>query len=490
MKSAPALLLALLLSACVPVTRPAPAPAPSGLATALDSIFADTAFAHAHWGVLVRSAATGATLYDLDSRKAFVPASAMKLLTGAAALAALGPDYRYRTTMSATGPVSAGTLRGDLVVRGSGDPTLSARFSPDDPRAPLRAWADSLRSRGITRVAGGIIGVDSAFSGPPIGLGWAWDDLAESYGAEGGALQFNEGVVRLQLVPSRTVGAPAVAIVEPATQFVRVHNQVVTVAAGTPPRLEVARDPAGPAVTIGGTVPAGGEAVERVVAVRDAADYFLAVLRETLREGGVAVEGQALVAEEWAEARTPAAERLLFSYDSPPMRDILPAMMKPSQNWIAETLLRTVGRERRGEGSAAAGAVVVDSLLRAWSISTDALRMADGSGLSRYDQLTPELLVQLLARMRADPAWELWYSSLPSAGQSGTLANRMQESPLRGRVRAKTGSMSGIRALAGYLEADSGELLIFAIVVNNHARSGPAVDRVVERALERVARGR
>jgi hypothetical protein len=171
----PAALLALLflLPSCVPAARPVSAPGPSTLAAALDSVFADTALQHAHWGVLVKSLATGETLYQRDAGKAFVPASAMKLVTGAVALSTLGPDYRFRTTFAAAGPVRAGVLQGDLVVRGGGDPTLSERFSPDDARGAMRAWADSLRSRGITRIAGGIVGVDSAFSGAPLGAGWA-----------------------------------------------------------------------------------------------------------------------------------------------------------------------------------------------------------------------------------------------------------------------------------------------------------------------------
>lgn len=223
-------------------------------------------------------------------------------------------------------------------------------------------------------------------------------------------------------------------------------------------------------------------AITLTVAVRDPAGYFLAVLRETLREAGVTVEGQALTAGEWPEARDPA-ERPLFTHSSPPLREIVPAMMQPSQNWIAETLLRTVGRERRGEGSARAGAAVADSVLRAWELPVDGFRMADGSGLSRYDLVTPELFVALLARMRSDPLRELWYASLPTAGESGTLENRMRGSPLRGRVHAKTGTLSGVRSLAGYLETPASGTLAFAVIVNHHTRSAAAADRVVEAAL-------
>src|SRR5690606_16003269 len=133
------------------------------------------------------------------------------------------------------------------------------------------------------------------------------------------------------------------------------------------------------------------------------------------------------------------------------LREILPAMLKPSQNGIAETLLRTLGRELRGEGSGAAGAAVADSLFRLWGLDPAPMRFADGSGLSRYDLVSPELLVGVLSHMRRSPNWELWYAALPVAGVDGTLADRMREPPLRGNVHAKTGTLSGVRALSGYL---------------------------------------
>jgi D-alanyl-D-alanine carboxypeptidase/D-alanyl-D-alanine-endopeptidase (penicillin-binding protein 4) len=353
----------------------------------------------------------------------------------------------------------------------------------------MRAWADSLRAHGISRIEGGIIGVDSAFSGPPLGAGWAWDDLGEDYAAEFGALQFNEGVVGVQVVPGRTVGQPAIVVLDPPTQYVRVENAVVTAARGAPPRLEITREPAGPRITVAGRIPADSAYLMGAVAVRDPPGYFLSVLRETLREEGIAVEGQALNASEWPAPRSPASDVPLFSYASPPLREILPAMLKPSQNWIAETLLHTLGHELRGTGSAEAGEAVVDSVFRHWQLPVDGLRQADGSGLSRYDLVTPELLVALLAHMRQSPNWELWYASLPVGGVDGTLANRMKSPPLHANVHAKTGTLTGVRSLSGYLTTTSGEPVVFSILINHHLHGAHEVDAVVDAALALVAAG-
>ncbi len=488
---AAAVLLAALLAACAPAMRSAPAPGsptPSRLAlsAALDSVFADTALAHAHWGVLVRSLDTGETLYRQNPAKTFLPASNMKLVTGAMALEALGPEFRFRTRVLAAGPVRDGALRGDLVVVGGGDPTISARFGGDDARAVLRSWADSLRAHGVTRIEGAIVAIDTAFDRRLAGRGWAWDDLDAAYAAEVSGLEFNEGTLQVRVFPAERVGAPGIVVLDPPTGYAPIVNRTVTVAPGAAARLDVERDLTGPAVVVTGQVPAD-TSLRASVAVRDPTRYFVAVLRETLREAGVAVDGPALVpGDRDEELGTPAATTPLFTFHSPPLREILPAMMKPSQNQIAEILLKTLGRELRREGSAAAGEAAIDSLLRTRGIDPRALVMADGSGLSRYDLVTPELLVELLAMMTRSPSWELWYSALPVAGVDGTLERRLVGTAGEGRVHAKTGTLTGVRALSGYLTTAGGERLAFSMLVNHHLLSSRDADRVVDAALLRI----
>jgi D-alanyl-D-alanine carboxypeptidase/D-alanyl-D-alanine-endopeptidase (penicillin-binding protein 4) len=177
----------------------------------------------------------------------------------------------------------------------------------------------------------------------------------------------------------------------------------------------------------------------------------------------------------------------LFVHLSPPLREILPGMMKPSQNVIAETLLLTMGRELRDESTARGGTAVVDSLLKAWEISPSLHRMEDGSGLSRYNLASPALLVGVLERMDQSEFREDWLASLPIAGRDGTIADRMRDPPLLDQVLAKTGTLSGIRALSGYLTGRRGERLVFSILVNNHVVSSADADRVTEAALVRIA---
>lgn len=471
----------------------APAAGPAAgdrLAVALDSIFADTSLAHAHLGIEVRAAGSGETLYERNSERLFVPASNMKLVTGAAALEALGPDFTFQTDIRAAGTIRNGVLNGNLVVLGRGDPTLSERFY-DDPRDVFRTWADSLRAHGITRVAGSLVGVDSFFPGPNLGAGWSWDDLEAYYSTEYGALQFNEGAIRVDVYPAREPGMPAIVVLDPASQYVQVSNRTVTRPPGGETGVTISREPVGAGLVVTGAIAADTTSVGRDIAVRNPTMFFLAAMRETLREAGISVEGPAMAADELPEEDLTVARAMpLFVHRSRSLRDILPGMMKPSQNWIAETLLLTVGAERRGVGTAREGIVAVDSMVADWGLDAAELKMADGSGLSRYNLVSPDFLADLLVRMSASANAELWLQSLPVAGEDGTLARRMRDAPLERNVRGKTGTLSGVRSLSGYLDTASGDRLIFSTMVNNHARSAATVDRMVEAALEVVARKR
>jgi len=490
-RSSLSLLLLAAAAACAPApaaVAPAPAPARAPLAAALDSLFSDTALAHAHWGVEVRSGRTGEVLYRRNAERMFVPASNMKIITGAAVLEALGPEYRYRTAVEAAGSVSGGVLLGSLVVRGSGDPTLSARFG-GDARAVFRAWADSLKARGITRVTGSVVGVDDVFDDVALGRGWPWDDLEAYYSAEVGGLLYNEGVIDVRVSPGARPGEPGRVDLVPATAYVPVENRTTTGAPGSRPTLRLSRAAAGPGVVVQGSLPADTAGITESIAIRDNTLYFATVLREVLGEAGVRVEGAAVDADALPGGGAALAATPLFTHASPPMREVLAAFLKPSQNQIGEILLKTLGRELRGEGSARAGVSAVDSLVRLWGVEPRGLRQADGSGLSRYNLVTPAALISILAHMDRSPHREVWLAALPVGGVDGTLRSRFRGTPAEGRVRAKTGTLSGVRSLSGYAPA-AGETVLFSMMVNHHVLSARDADRVIDAAVLRILSGR
>jgi serine-type D-Ala-D-Ala carboxypeptidase/endopeptidase (penicillin-binding protein 4) len=481
-------LFLILVGGCAPLrTAPgAPAAAAPTLAAELDSLLADSLFLDAHWGVLVRSLSSGETLYARNAERNFVPASALKMVTGAAALELLGPEHRFRTEILTSAPVRDGVLRGDLVVRGGGDPTLSGRFH-ETPRALFRAWADSLRSQGIRRVSGAVVGLDGVFADPPFGRGWMWDDLDAPYAAEIGGLVFNEGATLLRVHPSRRAGGPAIISAEPASGYVRIVNRVITGEAGDSAWLQVTREPAGPGMIVTGRIPPD-TFLTRAVAVREPARYFATVLRETLREAGIPVDGPIFVEGDRTIGEMDAgALRPLFVHRSPPLAEILPAMMHPSQNLMAEMLLRSLGSEVAGSGTAVAGAGAVQRFLAMRGVRP-AGRIADGSGLSTYNLISPRTVAELLETMAGGTHAEVWREALPAAGVHGTLANRLRGTPLEGSVRAKTGTLTGVRALAGYLPTEAGDTLVFVFLVNSHTRAAAQADRVIDAALLRLHR--
>ncbi len=454
----------------------------SALAAGIDSALADPAFARASWGIVVQSLGDGAVLYRRNAERLFLPASNLKLLTAAAALARLGADFRWTTTVLARGARRGDTLAGDLVVAGRGDPTFSADAMGDssDVLRSLRPWADSLEARGVRVIRGRVVGDASLFTDPPLGRGWPWDDLDADYSAPVGALQFNESVAWIMATPAAAPGRPVTLALQPPDAPLHVYNAAMTAPADSNiDRLSWSRAPFGDSVGVSGGLSAGQPPQRLPVSVPDPTRYFVAALTEALTEGGIAVQGGLVL----PVPPYPAPGDTLFVWHSPPLSTVLPLFLKPSQNQIGETLLRTLGAEAGGAGSVDSGRAVVRSVLTDFGVPPDAYVMQDGSGLSRYDHVAPEALARLLAALAQRPDFPAIYAALPIAGVDGTLATRMQGTAAAGNVHAKTGSLMGVRTLSGYVRDADGESLVFVMLVNGFT----VPQRVVEAAQDRIA---
>ena len=389
----------------------------------IDSLTSQPEFRNAQWGVLVVNPRTGDTLYSKNAGKLFMPASNMKIITSAAALTLLGPDYRYRTTFLTDGEVRDSLLDGNLLVIGRGDPTVSDRMR-GTATTVMDALADSLRAHRIRQISGSLARVGNAFPDSIYGYGWEWDDLGEYYGAGVDELIFNEGMSPTTLRP--------------------------------PP--DTARD----SLYSG---PAKDPAKAYLDALHDA------LVRKSIRMDGTVRDGI---------LPTPFKMDTLFVLVSPPLREILPALMKPSQNQIAEILLRTIGLERAGLGKADTARKIVGQQLLAWGVQPDGFVIRDGSGLSDQDLLTPETIVRVLDRIQRDTAFATYYNSMPIAGVDGTIDTRMKGTPAEGNVHAKTGTLAKARSLSGFVTTADGERLIFSILANNTTTPGSAVTHVAD----------
>ncbi len=437
-------------------------------------------FRSAQWGILIVDPARGDTLYSRNAGKLFMPASNMKVVTGAVALAKLGADFRFRTSFGVAGVVRDGVLDGDLVVTGRGDPTVSDTAQNGDAIAWLGAIADSLAAYGIREISGDVVAGADLFTDPIHGWGWPWDGLFDDDMVGVDALMFNLGSCRIRLAAGAAVGDTALATLRHAIGYPRLIVRMTTVAQPAGVQLSVDDDTIAGTITLSGTIALGRDTL-LAISYPQPRDAYLAALRTALRTRGVAISARRL---------SPAAQtaaRPLFFVSSRPLRELMPMMQKPSQNQIAEILLKTLGLERGGAGRADSGAAVVGRQLMAWGASGDGFVVRDGSGLSRYDYLSPETLVRTMAAMRRDTAFAIYYSALPIAGVDGTMRNRLKGTAAQGNVRAKTGFISNARSLSGYVTTVDGRMLIFTVLCNNWTARRSAIDAVQDAIALRLA---
>lgn len=449
----------------------------------LDKILANPVLAHGYWGVLVTSLKSDEVLYELNAHRLFIPASNMKIVTLAAAADRLGWPFRYTTTLRARGRINGGRLEGDLLVAGSGDPSLMQ----EESAALFDTWAERLKTAGVRSIDGRIIGDDNAFDDDGLGFGWSWDDLVEDYSAGVSALQFNEGSIRVTIAPGPSIGDYAAIAVDPASSGTIVDSDLLTVAADAPARIEASRLPGSTRLVLRGSVPLGSAPRVRAVSVDNPTLFFASALRAALIARGIDVRGAAVDIDDVHGAPSSSDGTVVATYDSPPLSTLAVRLMKESQNLYAETLLKTLGAVS-GTATFAAGRMAVQSTLAQWGVAPGELIDRDGSGLSRYDFVTPAALVTILTHIaRDDRLRGPFEATLPIAGRDGTLANRMKGTSAEGNARAKTGSMTGVRTLSGYVATADGEPLVWSIMANNFETAPDVVNAAADAIVVRLA---
>lgn len=435
--------------------------------------------------VKVNSLDTGRTLFEENGEKLLHPASNMKIYTVAAALDRLSPDFRFKTSAyTPMLPDAAGTIRGDLIIYGRGDPSFAASFNNGDYYKAIDDFAARIATAGVKRIEGNIIGDESYFTGGRLGYGWEWDDLQWYYGAEISALTVNDNSLDLFVKPGMDVGAQAVVTTGPVTPLVSIVNRATTSPRGTRRNIRVVRPLGTNTIEITGSVPLGLDATGKgqigSIAVPNPALVFVYMLRSSLASKGVAITGQSQTIDARGRAGLPLRIESLVeiaSVQSPPLSVVGSLTMKPSQNLYTELLLRTLGKTAAPNGTISSperttvdeGIEAIKTFLRGAGIEPRGqFVMADGSGLSRHNYITANGTTQLLTYMSTHRYANAFRDSLPIAGVDGTLRNRMKGTPAMGNLRAKTGTISGVASLSGYVTSAAGERLVFSIILNNH----------------------
>lgn len=461
---------------------PKPLDSLAALQTRFAEQLAQPRSAAAAWGIKIISLETGRTLFETNAHKLLKPASNAKLFTGALALDRLGPDFRSRTSLYASArPDAAGTLAGDLIVFGRGDPSLAARFHAGDYSQALDSLASALLTAGVKRIQGDLIGDESYFRGPPLGIGWSWDDLQNSYGAEVSALTVEDNVMDIILRPGRAPGEPCRLTRKPDTAFLNFINHTTTVAKGGTRPIQLYRPLGENTVHLFGSLATEDPAHVDAVAVHQPALWAVTLLKEALAKRGLTVAGK-VRSVNWLERDAAPFDYSqlveIAAVNSRPLSEILGKMLKPSQNLYAQLLLLQVGARTqkaatRQETTEDLGLRALASFLTEAGVNRGEVLLEEGSGLSRGGLVTPNATVTLLRHLARHRHAAVFRDALPIAGVDGTLRTRFKDTAAEKNVVAKTGTLRFVNALSGYATSAAKEPLAFSILLNNYSPSDP-----------------
>jgi serine-type D-Ala-D-Ala carboxypeptidase/endopeptidase (penicillin-binding protein 4) len=444
------------------------------------------------FAVKIVSLDTGQVIFEQNANKFVRPASNMKLYTVATAFDRLTPDFHFVTSVYAKEKPDDGKIKGDLVIYGRGDPSVAARFNNGDYFKGINDLADRIVAAGVKRIKGDLVGDESYFNGSPLGSGWEWEDLTWSYGAPVSALTINDNAIDLNVKPGDRVGAPVTIVTgPPSASFITIVNRATTSARGSRSDFRIYRGLGANSLELSGTLPLGDAGFVGGVAIPDPALAFAFMLRDALTKHGVKIDGRVrtvtarsgtsvlsgspVAATEPTVTSQPAPVEIA-SLQSPPFTEIAAHTLKPSQNQYTELILRTLGKTQplssaetaRARDNEEVGLEAVKSFLRQAGIGDTDVALNDGSGLSRNDLISANTTVQLLTFMSKHKYFAQFRDALPIAGVDGTLRTRMRGTPAEGNVRAKTGSLSSVASLSGYVTTAAGEHLVFSMMLNNY----------------------
>jgi serine-type D-Ala-D-Ala carboxypeptidase/endopeptidase (penicillin-binding protein 4) len=450
----------------------------------LDKIFLSRDFAGSQWRVEVFSLGRSEKLYERESTQLCIPASTNKLITVSAALLRLGADYQFKTRVLADGRIADGVLQGNLIIVGSGDPSNSPRFQSGDPFGMFRSWGQKLKEKGVQAISGDIVGDGEAFEENPFGQGWEWNDLTQGYAAPVSALQFNENLIAIHITPGLTKGSIAFIEASPLKDYLNIDNNILTDGENSAAKIRIQRSGDNELLALRGSVPLKVVEINRDVSVQFPIRYYLSALRYALREDGIDVSKAGI--RETRKFDSPSSSEILI-HISPALSEIIKPLLKESLNLWAETLARTLGLEQQKEGSFSKGREVIEETLSEMGVEKESYSYADASGLSRHNLVSADILVRVLKFMYGRPCFQFFYEALPIAGYDGTLENRMKGTAAENNAHAKTGTLSNVSAISGYVRTRDGEMLAFAMIANNFLLSKSRAESAQDAAIVRLA---
>lgn len=468
-----------------------PGSSPDSIESATKTVFGAARYANAAVAISITDPATSNVLFERNSNLSVMPASCMKVITSAAAYRYLGPDFRFLTRLLQRGQTGADGTAEQIVIDGGGDPTLGSNRVEDAINSPtlMKRWVEAIRAAGIKRVRNGILAADH--SGPngtlPPG-GWEWDDLGNYYGAVPNALCYNDNLFYLKLHPGSRVGsAVSVVSTSPRLPGIEWQNELVTGPAGSGDQADIIGFPGTMTRRLVGSIPTGGEFTIKG-SLLDSAGALAEAFRDALSSSGIVVSGDCRRVD-----KPPTdTSGVLAEIQSPRLSQIVHTLNKQSFNLYAEALLLEVGETARRQKCTsettvrAAGIDVERKYFASVGAAIDDIQIQDGSGMARRNYVTAAGMTRVLGALRREAWFAQWQESLPVLGVDGDLRNRETTSTLKGKVRAKTGLITRVRGLCGYIETPKGKTLCFAMFANNYSGRWQDVDADFDRVLRAI----
>jgi D-alanyl-D-alanine carboxypeptidase/D-alanyl-D-alanine-endopeptidase (penicillin-binding protein 4) len=449
---------------------------------ALEKMISDSSMIHASVSFCLVNSLTGEIVKELNSSKSYSQASVMKLVTSAAALEKLGPDYTFKTTVGYRGEIKSGVLKGDIIIKGGGDPVLASPRFPEYYSTLFDDWVRAIRETGIKKVSGNVITDDSYYDYNPVPSGWNWEDIGNYYGAGVYGLSLMDNTLALHFRTGETGSFPLLISADPPESGILFQNRLT--ASGNSDNGYVFSSPYGNRGWINGQIPVNREDFVLRASLTDPPLLAARMLRDKLNGQGIKVKGNALTSRVMIEKSIENYVPVIV-INSPPLKEIIRVLNQESVNLYAETMVKELGKIYTGTGSTDSGKVIIRKFLDSLGVETSGMFIEDGSGLSPQNALSSKSLCTLLYLMKNKGKYfNDYFSSLPEAGKNGTLKTVFRDPVFDGVLRAKSGTILRVKSYAGYLTAKSGRELIFCIIVNNYTGPQIALVKQIEELLK------
>ncbi|MDR2584804.1 MAG: D-alanyl-D-alanine carboxypeptidase/D-alanyl-D-alanine-endopeptidase [Prevotellaceae bacterium] len=467
----------------LPILLPAQNKGRAGVTNVVQQLKQDTLFRDAVTGLMVMDP-NGVEVASWNPDMPLLTASTMKTITTGVALVALGPDYRYTTQIAYSGEISNGSLDGNLYIIGGGDPTLGSKDSIATPINEVFAfWTHAIKELDIQEIKGSIVADDRFFTHEVIPESWSWGNLNSTSGIGPSGLSFYENRLEATLVPGLFEGDKVIIRNEypffPDMQF---DNRLTTGPTRTRSRTSIRNSDLSPLIRITGSIPVGADSVNIAGSNKFSPLSCAWQFNRFLNQNGVATTQNIRMIDSENDPQTETLTHITSS-TSPRLADIIWVTNHISNNFFAETILKTIGKERTGVGSYDSAYVAVTRVLKELGISTRGMTMADGSGLSRQNYVSARFFCNYYAALKKSPIYPQFFDSFPVPGGFGTLKTVIVRAPKKDRLHAKSGTLSNVRCYAGYVDTPSG-IYTFAIMVNNYSATAAQIQVGVERFLQ------